>query len=162
VEQLKQQLAAFTRGPEESLPTRKHQLLPPSVLDIVPRQSSREKNSNIIPASLKEVGFSNIIKEVAPTTADIQREVKQALVGIDLKKWLAESVGQREELQAKFVAPSAINAPERNESKVSFMKKLRSGIDKSFAQLLVSKELNKNLLLSHKQEINRVLDEYAF
>jgi len=51
---------------------------------------------------------------------------------------------------------------DRVESKTNFVKKLRSGIDKAFAQLFLSKDLTKAALLTHKQEVNRLLDENTF
>lgn len=66
-------------------------------------------------------------------------------------------------MKSKFVPPSIVQPQqERNESKTAFIKKLRSGIDKAFAQLLLNKDLSKAALLSHKQEVNRLLDENTF
>ena len=87
---MKQQLSAYAK-PFESDPSKVNRKTPSSFLDFgnLPRQSSKER-SNIIPASLKE------------NSDDVQRELKEALASVDLKKWLEQSVGQRESLQNKM------------------------------------------------------------
>lgn len=80
---------------------------------------------------------------------------------MDLKKWLEQSIEQRENLQTKLT-PSSTMQQDRSEGKTNFIKKLRSGIDKAFAQLITSKDLTKAALLTHKQEVNRLLDENTY
>ena len=143
VDQLKQQLAAFGK-PSEHGPSRNSNKQ--NFFDFgSPRQNSKDK-SNIIPSSLKE-----------NQEAESEKYVKEALAGVDLKKWLETSVGQRDALQSKL-AKTAI-PPERPENKAVLVKKVRTGIDKAFSQFLSGKDFSKAALLSHKQEINKVLDD---
>ena len=66
------------------------------------------------------------------------------------------SIGQREQLQSKLLS-STITANDKSEVKTNFMKKLKLGIDKAFAKLLNEKDLTRQALLTHKQEVNRVI-----
>lgn len=75
---------------------------------------------------------------------------------MDLKKWLEVSIGQREQLQSKLMS-STITTNEKSDVKPNFMKKLKLGIDKAFTKLLNEKEITHQALLSHKQEINKVI-----
>ena len=88
-------MAAFAK-PSEHGPSRTTNK-PTSFFDFGnPRQSSRDK-SNIIPSSLKE-----------NQEAESEKYIKDALAGLDLKKWLETSVGQRDALQAKMAKTAAI------------------------------------------------------
>ena len=125
VDQLKQQIAYAK--PAEGEGARCSRKPPSSFLDFgnPPRQSSKER-SNIIPASLKE------------NYEDGSKELKDIVAGVDLKKWLEMSVGQREALQSKLSkGPGA--PPERAENKAVLLKKVRSGVDRAFTQLLGAK-----------------------
>lgn len=73
----------------------------------------REK-SNIIPQSLKEPQPSYIVEAKATSSKDLQKEIKETFAGVDLKKWLELSIGQREEIQSKFIPPSVMHQQDRN------------------------------------------------
>ena len=80
------------------------------------------------------------------------------MAGIDLKKWLDSSIGQREAIQSKFSGgPKEVQ--EKSESKNVWIRKVKTGIDRAFVQLLGSKEVSRAVLMSHKQEVNRILDD---
>lgn len=79
-------------------------------LGIAHKQTTREK-SNIIPQSLKEPQPSGLA-EAKVNILDIQKEIKETFAGVDLKKWLEQSIGQREEIQSKFITPSVIQQPQ--------------------------------------------------
>jgi hypothetical protein len=50
--------------------------------------------------------------------------------------------------------------PEAPESRAALVRRIKSGIDKAFSQLLGVQELGRPSLLAHKKAVNRILDDF--
>jgi|JI6StandDraft_1071083.scaffolds.fasta_scaffold415821_1 hypothetical protein len=79
------------------------------------------------------------------------------LAEVDLKKWLEESVGQREKLQ-KFLQTLPKDPSNSPPASNANLPKIRAAVNKAYVSLMSKGAFNRESILSHKREINSILE----
>ena len=121
----------------------------PPMLDVFPspRENIREKSV-----------LTQQVRKLARNSAE--KFDKDKMADIDFRTWLQQSLGQRGEMNRLLAEMKTDEAAAQREEKLDkVLTKIKNAMNKSFANLLSRKNVSRDVLMAHRQEVNKLSEE---